>query len=519
MDASLGTVANALKGAAVLGTNGLVSIYETVTDRKGAGEILRAQYGYGDWKQKLQLFGIVTGAVGLNLEESAEFDAKTEKKGLRRVVTLAGYHDGMSVEEQLQMGIVLGHEAYRNGTEDENNGAETVAAVKGHTEMGARMVKDGKYAVLTRSLVDDLNAYFDKSADFAEYAGGKYDASADYLKLITRSDGMSWFEPDGRKDLTITSLATNAEGQWETVGTKTEEMPETWSEAETLAFTLGEERVNELLKQRGISMTDGSMEEKGRALLAQYKTTSKRLTFSDTPLNGYVNVIADLEKLQVEASVTTATLFRYELSYSAVQGLGKYPTAENNKALDVLVFAKDYINSNKQTETLISSHVQSVDVYGNEEPRGDNRHQATGMFVNGKELEGNTVVSDFSLRVANGKTELDNEKVMVIHNALALNGRFIDKTGNNTETGGGAWLVHDSQFQVSDGCFILPTNEILRLREALKKWGLENGDEITGKLVDYSGYKKPLPTPKPVFQIPFKAPYEYVTPVAGPQWY
>jgi hypothetical protein len=213
MDASLGTVANALKGAAVLGTNGLVSLYETASNRKGAGEILRAQYGYGDWKQKLQLFGIATGLVGLNLEESAEFDAKTEMKGARRVVTLAGYHDGMSVEEQLQMGIVLGHEAYRNGIEDENNEAETVAAVKGHTEMGVRMVNDGKYSVLTRSLADDMNAYFDKNADFAEYVAGKYDSSADYWKLRSVLDddgnvvsyGVGW---DDSLDLTI----ENADG-------------------------------------------------------------------------------------------------------------------------------------------------------------------------------------------------------------------------------------------------------------------------------------------------------------------
>jgi hypothetical protein len=56
VDASLGTV-----------TNALVSIYETVTDRKDIAETLRTQYGNGDSKQKLQLFGIATGLVKLNL--------------------------------------------------------------------------------------------------------------------------------------------------------------------------------------------------------------------------------------------------------------------------------------------------------------------------------------------------------------------------------------------------------------------------------------------------------------------
>jgi hypothetical protein len=183
-DASLGTVGSALKGAAVLGTNALASVFETAADRKDIAETLRSQYGYGygDAKQKLQLFGIALGLTALNLEDAAKYDAVTKKKGLRREVTLAGYREGMSVDEQLQLGIDLGHEAYRNGIKNEDNEAETVEAVKAHTEMGIRMVQDGKVSVLTESLVKDINAYFDKDGDFAAYVEANYDSSADYMK-------------------------------------------------------------------------------------------------------------------------------------------------------------------------------------------------------------------------------------------------------------------------------------------------------------------------------------------------
>jgi hypothetical protein len=503
VDASLGTVGNALKGAAVLGTNALVSIYETATDRKDIAEMLRSQYGYGDAKQKAQLFSIITGMTALNLGGNVEYDGLTEKKGLRREVTLAGYHEGMSVNEQLQLGIVLGHEAYRDGIMDKNNEAETVQAVKGHTEMGVRMVQDGKFSVLTESLVKDINAYFNENGGFAEYAGANYDSSADYLALVTRSDGTHWYESDGKKDLTITSQAIGEDGEWETVRTKTVEMPGSASEAETLVMALGEKRVDELLRKSGIVNFESlGTEEKAELILQIYSKDYSGVTHSDTPLNGYINGVVN-SKGGLDMFVATATLTRFELSYSAVQGLGIDPTAKNNKALDMLTFTKDYINGNKPTEAITLSRVQSVDVYSTvlvsqknedgtpaEPTKDESRHQPTGITVSEQELEGNTVISDFSLRVTDGKMSSGADKVMIIHNAYALNGRFIDKNGENETTGGGPWLIHDSTYQVSDGCFILPGGTAGLLKDAMKTWGLKAGDEVTGKLSDWSNYRR-----------------------------
>jgi hypothetical protein len=154
-----------------------------VTDRKDIAETLRSQYGYGDSKQKLQLFGIATGLVKLKLEGEAGYDAVTEKKGIRRTVTLAGYKPGMSVDEQMRLGVTLGHEAYRTGVVDRNNEAETVEAVKAHTELADRMRSAG-YSFNAGGVVGiDLAAY-----DYARSVGDMSIMDA-YADMFYNSDG------------------------------------------------------------------------------------------------------------------------------------------------------------------------------------------------------------------------------------------------------------------------------------------------------------------------------------------
>jgi hypothetical protein len=284
-------------------------------------------------------------------------------------------------------------------------------------------------------------------------------------------------------------------------------MPGSASEAETLVMALGEKRVDELLRKSGIVNFESlSTEEKAELVLQVYSKDYADVTHSDTPLNGYINGAVNLEG-KLDMFVATATLTRFELSYSAAQGLGIPATRENNKALDILTFTKDYINGDKPTEAFSMFRVQSVDVYGTvlvqpppgkainedgtpaEPTKDESRHQPTGIIVGKQELEGNTVVSDFSLRVIDGKFPDGGEKVMVIHNAYALDGSFIDKNGLNGKDED-RWLVHDSAFQVSDGCFILPKGNAKLLKKAIEDWSLKAGDEISGKLVDNSKYRK-----------------------------
>jgi hypothetical protein len=179
-----------------------VSLYETVTDRKDIGETLRAQYGYGGIEEKLQLFGIVTGLVGLNLEDKKEFTAETEREGLRKTVTLNGYREGMSVEEQLQMGILLSHEAYRDGIETEDNYIETRGAVLGHTEMEVRM-RDAGYDFSGNAVIAaDLAAY-----DYAQSVGDMSLMDL-YADTFYRSDGDHFGPVLGGALLGLVSSAT-----------------------------------------------------------------------------------------------------------------------------------------------------------------------------------------------------------------------------------------------------------------------------------------------------------------------
>jgi hypothetical protein len=95
----------------------------------------------------------------------------------------------VSADEQMRLGVSLGHEAYRNGVVDKNNEAETVQAVKGHTDMAVRMRDDGHSSFMDANIRRDIEEYEKAGADFAEYVKGNYDSSADYWRIIKDASG------------------------------------------------------------------------------------------------------------------------------------------------------------------------------------------------------------------------------------------------------------------------------------------------------------------------------------------
>ncbi|MDR1899253.1 MAG: hypothetical protein LBQ55_04520, partial [Treponema sp.] len=119
VNASLGAVAGAVKGAAVWGVNSLITDY---TKRKDIDlpVTLRAQYGFGDKTQKGQLFDFIFGKAELHVAGDESFDGKTENEDGKRIVYLSGYREDMSVAEQMGLAVVLGHEAYRDGIVTKN---------------------------------------------------------------------------------------------------------------------------------------------------------------------------------------------------------------------------------------------------------------------------------------------------------------------------------------------------------------------------------------------------------------
>jgi hypothetical protein len=89
----------------------------------------------------------------------------------------------MSVEEQLQMGVLLSQEAYRDGVVTEDNYLETRGAVLGHTEMAARM-RDAGYNIADNPFIAlDLAAY-----DYAQSVGDMSLMDL-YADMLYRSDG------------------------------------------------------------------------------------------------------------------------------------------------------------------------------------------------------------------------------------------------------------------------------------------------------------------------------------------
>ncbi len=194
-DVSLGTIASAMGGLAVLDVNRRINTY--VRDHEFDSAVtLRTQYGFGDTVQKQQLWDILNGDALLASGgvEKADAAAQTKREGDKRVVRIAGYHKGMSKEEQLALGITLAHEAYRNGVDDGEAGQrlETQMAVLGHIGFADRMAQTYGIAAIGEQMAYEVLSYYKaQSGQLDELAEvlSDYDSSADYWRVIKGKDG------------------------------------------------------------------------------------------------------------------------------------------------------------------------------------------------------------------------------------------------------------------------------------------------------------------------------------------
>jgi len=193
-DVSLGNIASAMGGLAVLDVNQRIDKY--VRENKfDAAVTLRTQYGFGDKVQKGQLWDILNGDALLaeGGVDKADAAAQTKREGDKRVVHIAGYHDGMSAQEQFALGITLAHEAYRNGIDDGALGQqlETNRAVLGHIGFADRMAQTYGIAAGEQMAYEVLTYYKAQSGQLDELAEvlSDYDSSADYWRVIKGKDG------------------------------------------------------------------------------------------------------------------------------------------------------------------------------------------------------------------------------------------------------------------------------------------------------------------------------------------
>lgn len=166
--------------------------YAAIHDEKIGSSVMK-EYIYGDWTQENAAARLVSGLDDLEVTKAKGFTAKTTSNG----------HGGRHIVIQdtgndLNNAVQLGHEAYRDGVVDENNVAETVAALFGHTNMAANMDSWDAGVDLSGLLGAEVAAYRrgDMNALVAD-AMINYDSSKDYWKVL--SDGnLMW---DGQYNL------------------------------------------------------------------------------------------------------------------------------------------------------------------------------------------------------------------------------------------------------------------------------------------------------------------------------
>ena len=193
---SVTTVASAVRGFDALNTNIAINHYTNKNDLQNAAIALREQYGFGGKAEKNQLKSILNGKTELKVG-SGPGNAQTILENGKRTVYLNGYKKDMTREEQLKLGITLGHEAYRDGVKGDEltQKIETRNAVAGHTDLMAGMLADDMYkSMMSGIIAGDTNLQMDLLARslgddvFNDYVDGVYDSSADYWRVLNNGD-------------------------------------------------------------------------------------------------------------------------------------------------------------------------------------------------------------------------------------------------------------------------------------------------------------------------------------------
>ena len=189
-NASLDNIASAIRGAQVWNINTKINNYvKNEANNFDAPIALRAQYGYGDSVQIAQLMDILKGNVIFNIDENGNYYAETTRNGDgTKVINLSNSTQGLSVQEQYLLAVLIGHEAYRDGYVTSDNSLETRTAVTAHTEMALRMIKEGRITP-DINLIKDIIAYNQGSDFFNRYVDASYDSSGDYWRVIMNENG------------------------------------------------------------------------------------------------------------------------------------------------------------------------------------------------------------------------------------------------------------------------------------------------------------------------------------------
>ena len=178
---SIDNIASVMQGAQVWSVNNQIRNH-AANNNFYAQVAMRSLHGFGDPSQQQLLRDILSGDVEIRVGAEGTHIAETVLEDGRRVIhiTNAGYRPDMSVEEQMILGVILGHEAHRDGIVTADNYLETRQAVRAHTEMALRMIGDGQVLALNDNLINTIIAYSLGNDFFNAYVDMFFDSSADY---------------------------------------------------------------------------------------------------------------------------------------------------------------------------------------------------------------------------------------------------------------------------------------------------------------------------------------------------
>ncbi len=481
---------------------------------------MRALYsrGHSDTEAEKLYNNLLSGTDNLEVGSKSTEEAETtlNNKGGRTIRVASLGDDRMS---RLHLGIILGHEAHRDG---EDNGAlgqarETISSVFAHSAMAMEMERDYKgFIASDKTLIEDVNKYNEAvmTGDMSSFAGhvlDNYDMSADYWKLTRDGKLIN----DNKVALT-----------WADTGEMVVENSETSSISQALTQYLGMERAEELLGSNlmnsdlydtqtlkdvlklsdseinriqhsgtlsGLAISESQMLcLAGEALMknnglewenngwygndnASFKITDKNLagqiTFSDTMKNG-----------EFEKFTLTALVDRDKNSYKGTLG------DLTNQALDRVKLEKRDLDGN-----LIGSHdyngFQTVDIMNNKEKYNQPYKDPVHGNIQGNTIEAGT----FWSRI--GQTSNFPEKVWVIQDASTIDGTAIDSSGNASgvfkynREGRSLWHQNRTKDQdkfyktdfrnyAVDGCFGTSTDIWKQLNYDVYNWGARDGYDV-----------------------------------------
>jgi len=200
---------NAIRGLEAWGANARIALsgQSEAQDYTAALRTLYSARGLGGKEAEVPLFNeILAGTTNIRKVEDGDYGAVTtlDESG-HRLISLG--KDSSDLIGTLGLGVVLSHEAYRDGivSDEEAQRNETDQAVFRH--MQTAMLLENTYGIgslgglLSEEAAILRNAYEKKDFTAVGDVMEGYHSNADFWKLVKDEDGNSYLEYDGHADI------------------------------------------------------------------------------------------------------------------------------------------------------------------------------------------------------------------------------------------------------------------------------------------------------------------------------